>query len=186
MAVYMYAPYRACVYHHHAPPHQPNTHPLKHPKHTKNSPADAKATWDMSKNDNKKIGFQTTGGGRASLPRCRFDRILLNPQWLAAAGAPPGQGHGGDDETEAAEASSPAPKEGVDGLVERWELLGTERLTCGCFPSDHFGISCLLRLPPRARPGPNPRAHSSSAGGGGEGGGGKGSGGEEPEVIAVN
>ena len=161
------------------PPHQPNTHPQTN---TKNSPADAKATWDMSKNDNKKIGFQTSGGGRASLPRCRFDRVLLNPQWLAGAGAQPGQG--GDDEAEA-EASAHAPKEGMDGLVERWELLGTERLTCGCFPSDHFGISCLLRLPPRARPGPNPRAHSSSAGGG-EGGGGKGGGGEEPEVIVVN
>lgn len=37
--------------------------------------------------------------------------------------------------------------------MERWELLGTERLTCGVFPSDHFGISCLLRLPLRARPG---------------------------------
>ncbi len=102
----------------------------------------------MAKNDNKK--FANSGPG-SFLPRCRFDRVLLNRRWLALD--PQGQ------------AEEPG---GVDGLVERWELLGTERLTCGVFPSDHFGISCLLRLPlaarPAARPAPAVAAAAAAAG----------------------
>jgi hypothetical protein len=100
----------------------------------------------MAKNDNKK--FANSGPG-SYLPRCRFDRVLLNRQWLALDGG-----------------SGPEEPSGVDGLVERWELLGTERLTCGVFPSDHFGISTLIRLPPAARPGAVPLVPPLSAGAG--------------------
>lgn len=73
------------------------------------SPVNAKATWDLEKNANKRMpgSFQ---------PRMRLDRILMNKA-MAANG------------------------------VEGFKLLGTEKMKEGMFPSDHFGITCIINLP---------------------------------------
>ncbi len=86
------------------------------------SPAHAKATWDLSLNDNKKMD------NASFVPRMRLDRLLLNQRWVGAGGG------------------KAAEKE----LVKQWALLGKARMAEGVFPSDHFGLSCLLRLPPGA------------------------------------
>lgn len=108
------------------------------------SPAAEKVTWDMSINDNLKMD------GASFLPRMRLDRLLLNWKWggigtttasMTAADSNKGCG-GGKGKKKAAETV----KERTE-LVRQWKLLGKARMADGRFPSDHFGISCLVRLP---------------------------------------
>eukprot|EP00624_Nannochloropsis_granulata_P002957 evm.model.NODE_25067_length_7224_cov_15.120847.2 len=109
------------------------------------SPAAEKVTWDMSVNDNLKMD------GASFLPRMRLDRLLLNRKWgvlgattatsTTAADSNKGRG-GGKGKKQAAEKV----KERAE-LVRQWKMLGKGRMADGRFPSDHFGISCLVRLP---------------------------------------
>lgn len=99
------------------------------------SPKTASATWDMAVNDNKKM---ETAGFK---PRMRLDRLLLNGKWGDRVG---GQTLEGSKEKGGARRE----KDG-EGRVKGWRLLGRERMAEGVFPSDHFGISCCVRLPPQ-------------------------------------
>ena len=102
-----------------------------------------KQTWDMSLNDNLKMD------GASFLPRMRLDRLLLNRKWggleaattTTTAGMSKGN-EGGKGKKQAVEKV----KEGEE-LVKQWKLLGKGRMADGRFPSDHFGLSCLVRLP---------------------------------------
>jgi len=104
-----------------------------------------KQTWDMSLNKNLKMD------GASFLPRMRLDRLLLNRKWgvlsstttTMTATAGTGKGNGGGKGKKQAEEKV---KEGEE-LVKQWKLLGKKRMADGRFPSDHFGISCLVRLP---------------------------------------
>ncbi|XP_078449908.1 tyrosyl-DNA phosphodiesterase 2-like [Lampetra fluviatilis] len=84
-------------------------------------PEETRYTWDTTLNDNLKLG-----GARSS--RLRFDRLFYQQPLTARSpgpSSPPGGGGGGVDAT----------------VVPRsLRLVGTERLACGKFPSDHWGL----------------------------------------------
>lgn len=124
------------------------------------SPPQAKATWDLQLNDNKKME------GASFTPRMRLDRLLLNRAWVGGGGGG-GKGKGGGGKEE-------------KGVVKGWELLGKERMSEGVFPSDHFGMSCLLKVPGCVG------WVEEGKGGKGKKGGGKGEKGEESEVIVID
>ena len=73
-------------------------------------------TWDLELNDNKQFG-----GGEFK-PRARYDRIFLGP------------------------CAGRTAKATVVTSVERFDLLGMQRMAEGCFPSDHFGMDVTVVL----------------------------------------
>jgi len=85
------------------------------------SEASKQYTWDMTLNDNLE-------DLRFSNAKCRFDRMFYIS----------------DKHDCISDDMSQEPNDRVE--IKSFQLLGTERLGCGSFPSDHFGILAQFKL----------------------------------------
>ena len=78
-------------------------------------------TWDMSKNDN----LENMQNAKV---KYRFDRVYYNSSAT---------------KTQSKEEASSAS---CNLVLKSFELVGTERLSCGVFASDHFGVLLQFEL----------------------------------------
>ena len=79
-------------------------------------------TWDMSINDN-------LANMKNSKAKCRFDRVYYKVSGSTAYSQK--QDSYGDGDSDATSCNL---------VLKSFELVGTERLSCGMFASDHFGV----------------------------------------------